>query len=233
MRKFFNPTLLVGIFIGAAVACGGSSSTAVSSTGVTEAELSALKAQLRIQVMQLHPALATTSLRTYSFGGSATVAPAATTAAPISLGTSCGYDAPYPRTTQACIVDAQGVSVVVPYPTGGAYAEMYPVFYDQAGCLGNAFVQLGPTTLTAAPSSGAIVFRVDPFSKGTGDATTYYHISAGVANTQLTVQSEAQADGNCIATSFPGPVGMLPITQGVTGTWAASPTGPLATGTPQ
>lgn len=238
MLKFMQSMVALAaiLFIFTGCNLGGSNSTA-SGGSVTPADLAALKAQLRVQVVQTAPFHLESDARYAGVSFNPTAVPAATTVAPAALGTSCGEDAPWPRTTQKCIIDAQGVSVTVPYPQGGAYAEMYPVFYNTPNCDdtngGHAFVQFGPSTLTAVPTTGAIVFRVDPAVRGVMDATTYYHISAGTINTQLTVQSEAQSDGNCIATSFPGPVGMLPITQGVAGTWTAAPTGTLAAGTPQ
>lgn len=231
LHKIFFASAIIAMISVAACFGGGSSGSADSF--VTQADFNALKAQLRVQVVQLHPALSRSGARTMAFGGMPTAVPAAATVAPASLGTSCGYDAPYPRTTLECIVDSQGVTAVVPYPQGGSYQTIYPIFYDQAGCVGNAFVQLGPQTLTEVPTSGAHVFRVDAFSKGALDASTYYHVSAGAAFTNVNPQSESQGDGNCIATSFVNPVGMIPITPGVAGTWAAAPTGPLAAGTPQ
>jgi len=220
------------LMISLAACFGGGSNTSADTTGmVTQAEFDALKAQLRIQVVQLHPAASMSAARTMAFGGTPTAAPAAATVA-TTLGTSCGYDAPPPNTTTQCVIDSQGVSVNLPYPGGSSndYAGLPEVLFDQPGCLGHAYAVQG-VSLKSVPTTGANQFHIDPLNKGDLDTSTYFYLPANTQSVVFTAQSISTSNGDCRPLG-PSSGSGIPLSPGVTGTWPAGPVGPSGLGTP-
>lgn len=238
--KFYF-AMLTGFLLGAAtLGCHSSSSAADDDSGyVTLAAFTAYQAQvaqqfasLRTQVVQVRAPMAEALTRGID---SITAAPEATTSAGASLGTNCGYDAPPPAATKVCVVNSNtGYIVTLPYPgrSSNDYGSIYPVYFDQAVCQGNAYIQNGASGFNGAPAKGGYVLREDPFNKGDLDASTYYSLAAGAGSINLNALSSSNGPGDCH--SFSGLVpGAFQLTPGVANTgWAAAPVGPLGSAAP-
>lgn len=210
INKAFVIALVTGFLIGAATIGCGSSATSAADNDSAYATTASVTA-LQTQVTALQAALCADDARLAGLRISSVTSSSGTN----TLCATAARDAHTRATTPACstpptiISRGQGATATVQTVVtcaGYVYTEDlvsgtpqpadFTVFYDGAGCTGNAYTAQGPVPLPTL--THGIGFRLDPNNLGAADTSTYYMVQAGVAPVSTIFLSSVSATSPCL-----------------------------------